>query len=144
MKLHVATEPRKGTMVVDARGLRHGPRTRPRDVLLEPKGNIANDVLDEDWIVVGLHSHVTFVRPLQKRVDGSDADCSASSTNSSIQINSGSPVGVANASHIDRDRSSLVVSSVITDSFATRAQTRYGNAHTKNEVGMASVEIAHK
>ena len=94
------------------------------------QGNIANDVLDEDRIVVGLHSHVTFVSPLQKRVDGSDADCSASSTNSSIQINSGSPVGAGNASHIDRDEPSLVVSSVIALLHGHRLVT---GTHTKNE-----------
>ena len=59
-------------MVVDALVI-HNMDLEPRHagVILEPNGNIANDVLNEDWIIVGLHSHMTFVRPFQKRVDRS-------------------------------------------------------------------------
>jgi hypothetical protein len=54
-------------MVVDALVI-YGMDLEPghASVLLEPKRNIANDVLDEHRIVVRLHGHVTFVRPLQE------------------------------------------------------------------------------
>jgi hypothetical protein len=59
-------------MVVDALVI-YGMDLEPghASVFLEPHSDIANDVLDEDWIIVGLHSHMTFVRPFQKRVDRS-------------------------------------------------------------------------
>jgi hypothetical protein len=59
-------------MIVNALVI-HSMNLEPRNagVLPEPNGDISNDVLDEDWIIVSLHCHVTFVRPFQERVDRS-------------------------------------------------------------------------
>src|SRR5262245_25258111 len=118
-------------MVVDAFVI-HSMDFEPGDasVLLQPTGYISNDVLDEDRIVVSLHGHVTFICPLQKWVDRrrSGPFCQLDQLLNPDQLWLASRS--RNASHVDCDESSLVVSSVITDCFAARAQTRDRNADT--------------
>ena len=55
-------------------------------VSLEEKGNIAHEVFDENGIIVSLHGHVAFIGALEEGIDGAEADFSAISTSSSIQI----------------------------------------------------------
>ena len=38
-------------------------------------GDVADHVLDEHRVVVGLHRDVALVGPLEQRVDGAEADC---------------------------------------------------------------------
>ena len=59
----------EGGVIVDALVV-HGADFEPRDarVLLKETGGVADDVFDEDRVVVSLHGDVAFVGPLEDRI----------------------------------------------------------------------------
>src|SRR5262249_47738218 len=90
-------------------------------VRLKPTSSIANHVFDKDRIVVCLHRHMTLICSLEQSVNGSRCR-SLCDINQFFDPDYGRFTGFSwNTTHFDRYLSSLIVSSVVTNSLTAGA-----------------------
>src|SRR5579864_1928257 len=119
----------------------HGPDVEPSDarVALETQSDLADHVLDERWVVEGLHCDVALVGPLKKRVDGSRSRSLGNRDDFLDPYECFAAVRLFYASGLNGDVATLIVCSVVAYRLTTRAETCHWNLYPKNEV----VDLVH-
>lgn len=121
----------------------HGKDGEPGDtpVGLEARRDVADDVLNEDRIVVGLHSDMALVLALEQRVDGRGSRLLGDLDEFFDPDQAGLAAAVAGAAGLDGDHAALVMRPVVADRLAAGAEALDGGRHREDEVDVVGARL---
>jgi hypothetical protein len=102
-------------------------------VLLEGEGDVADEVLDENGVVIGLHGNVAFVGALEQGIDGRGGT-GLGDGDEFLDPDEFPASGLfLLGPHLNGDMPPLVVGAVVTDLFAARAERFDRHLHPQGE-----------